>query len=116
VNSKKASFNLEVRNFRMTNPWLINNFGELDSLSYLEPVNGSVIYFGYRKNTETGQEIVIVLNMEGQPKQVVPSELGLPVTEPEKWNVALSTPNISRKNINEPVRLAISQGLLFEKV
>jgi hypothetical protein len=116
VNSKKASFNLEVRNFRMNNPWLATNFEELDSLSYLEPVNGSVIYFGYRKNTETGHQIFVVLNMEGQPKQIIPSELGLPVTEPEKWNVALSTPNISRKNIDEPVRLAVTQGLLFEKV
>jgi hypothetical protein len=115
INSRKASFNLNVRNFRLKNPWLINNFEESDTLSYLEPVNGSVIYYGYRKNINDGREIVVVLNMEGQPKQVIPTELGLPVTEPEKWNVALSTPNITRKKINEPVRLAVSQGLLFEK-
>lgn len=115
INSKKASFNLEVRNFRMNNSWLINNFGALDMLSYIEPVKGTVIYYGYRKDINTGKEIVIVLNMEGQSKQVTPIDLGLPVAEPEKWNVALSTPNISRKNIDEAVRLSVTQGLLFEK-
>lgn len=116
VNSKKATFNLEVRNFRINNPWLANNFCGQDTLSYLEPTNGTVIYFGYRKDPDSEKEFVIVLNMEGQPKQVIPSNLGLPVADPEKWSVALSTPNITRKNINEPIRLSVSQGLLFEKM
>lgn len=115
VSDKKAEFNLKVRQFRMENPWLIKNFKSTDSLSYIEPVNGSVIYHGYRRDPVSGCEVAIVLNMEGQPKQVVVSELGLPVTEPESWKVALSTPNISKKNINEPVRLSVSQGLIFTK-
>lgn len=115
VNGKKASFNLEVRKFRMENPWLVNNFEAPDTLSYIEPVNGAVIYYGRRKDPESGKEIVIVVNMEGQPRQVVPTELELSITEPNKWHVALSTPNISRKNIDEAVRLSVSQGLIFEK-
>jgi len=113
VNVKKAEFNLKVRQFRMENPWLINNFEATDLLSYIEPVNGSVIYYGYRRNADSGREVAIVLNMEGQPRQVVPSELLEPVADLNDWEVALSTPNISRKNINEPVRLSASQGLLF---
>ena len=115
VNSKKSEFNLTMRQFRMNNPWLIKNFKSTDSLSYIEPVNGSVIYYGYRRDPDSGREVAIVLNMEGQPKQIVASELGLPVTDLNSWKVAISTPNISRKNIDEPVRLSVSQGLLFTK-
>ena len=115
VNEKKASFNLDVRKFRIENPWLANDFSATDSLSYIEPVNGSVIYFGYRVDPESGREVAIVLNMEGQPKQVALTELNLPISNPDKWRVALSTPNISRKNIDEPARLSASQGMLFVK-
>ena len=115
VNDKKAAFNLDVRQFRMDNPWLRKNFGEDDILSYIEPVNGSVIYYGYRKDPDSGREVAIVLNMEGQPRQVVLTELGVSVGGTADWMVALSTPNISRKNIGEPVRLSASQGLLFVK-
>src|SRR6056297_67448 len=115
VNDKKAAFNLDVRQFRMDNPWLRKNFEKDDILSYIEPVNGSVIYYGYRKDPDSGREVAIVLNMEGQPRQVVLTELGVSVGDTADWMVALSTPNISRKNIGEPVRLSASQGLLFMK-
>lgn len=115
VSGKKAEFNMRVRQFRMENRWLINNFKNADTLSYVEPVDGTVIYYGFRRDPVSGREIAIVLNMEGQSRQVVATELDLPVTDPESWEVALSTPNITRKNINEPVRLSVSQGLLFTK-
>ena len=76
VNSKKAQFNLTVRQFRMDNPWLIKNFKSTDSLSYIEPVNGSVIYYGYRRDPDSGREVAIVLNMEGQPRQLLHRNLG----------------------------------------
>lgn len=115
INGNKAAFNLNVRKFRLQNPWLIRNFSGRDQLKYVEPVNGTVIYYGFREDPLSGKKIVFVANMEGQPKQIVPLELGLPVEEPEKWRVACSTPNITRKEISEPIRLSISQGLLFEK-
>lgn len=116
VNAKKASFNLEIRKFRLKNSWLINNFQDDDILSYIEPVNGAVIYYGYRKDPKSGKEIAFVANMEGQPRQVVPAELLKSVVQaPESWQIACSTPTISRKNIYEPVRLSISQGLLFKR-
>lgn len=115
VNDKKATFNLNVRNFRLNNPWLIQNFKKPDTLSYIQPVNGTVIYYGYRKDRATGKELVFVANMEGQPRQVITADLSLPISDDGKWKVALSTPTITRKNIGEPVRLSVSQGLLYEK-
>ena len=116
VNRKKAAFNLDVRKFRLNNPWLINNFTGDDSLSYVEPINGTVIYYGYRRDSKSGKELAFVANMEGQPRQVVPSQLISQISASAGWTVALSTPSITRKNIDEPVRLSISQGLLFERL
>jgi hypothetical protein len=115
VNNKKSAFNLDVRRFRLKNPWLLNNFGEGDFLSYIEPVNGSVIYYGHRRDPESKKEICILLNMEGQPKQVMLSKLGIDLGDTKEWSVALSTPNITRKNIDEPIRLSATQGLIYER-
>jgi len=116
LNSKKAAFNLEVRNFRLNNPWLINKFQGKDRISYVEPINGTVIYFGYRQDPGSGKEIAFVANMEGQARQIVPSDLLQLDIDLKKWKVACSTPSITRKNIHEPVRLSSSQGFLFEKM
>ncbi|CAN5184514.1 hypothetical protein BH23BAC3_BH23BAC3_08190 [soil metagenome] len=116
VNAKKASFNLEIRKFRLKNSWLIKNLRDNDMLSYIEPVNGTVIYYGYRRDPESGKEVAIVANMEGQPRQVVPSDLlSVEAGDSESWGIACSTPTLTRKKINEPVRLSVSQGLLFER-
>ncbi len=115
IDKKKVDFNLGIRNFRLQNPWLINNFSESDVLHYIEPVEGTVIYYGYRKNPASGQELVFIANMEGRPKQVTPSKLPLPITNTEGWRIACSTPSISHKNIDQPIRFSMSQGLIFAK-
>jgi 1,4-alpha-glucan branching enzyme len=115
VDAKKAAYNLSVRKYRLENPWLNKNFGESDSLQYREPVNGTVIYYGYRRSEEAGKEIAFVANMEGQPRQVIPFELNLPIKNTGDWNVALATPSVRAKKIDRPIRLSISQGILFER-
>ncbi len=115
IDAKKADFNLQARNFRLNNSWLTKNFCPDDFLSYREPVNGAVIFYGYRKNRETGKELIFVANMEGQPRKITVTELGFPVKNPDQWDVALSTPSARGKKIDQPIRLSISQGVLFEK-
>lgn len=116
VSDDKARFNAEVRTFRQDNPWLSQNFKDSDFLSYQEPVDGTVIFYGYRQDPLSGKELIIVANMEGQPRQVVPADLIGLLQSNKGWNVACSTPSITRKDIHKPVRLSISQGLLFERV
>lgn len=115
VDAKKAAYNFAVRNYRLENPWLNKNFSEYDSLQYREPVNGTVIYYGYRRSEEAGKEITCVANMEGQPRQVIPLELNLPIKNTGDWKVALATPSVRAKKIDKPIRLSISQGILFER-
>ncbi|MEX0662679.1 MAG: glucosylglycerol hydrolase [Balneolaceae bacterium] len=115
INKKKADFNLEVRNFRLNNPWLINKFQDADMLSYHEPLDGSVIFFGYRKDPGSGKELVFIANMEGQPKQITPSKLPIPILNTDRWKVGCGTPSISHKKITDSIRFSISQALIFEK-
>src|SRR5690625_6795134 len=74
LNPKKTSFNLAVRNYRLENPWLNENFKKTDFLKYREPVDGTVIYYGYRRSEEAQKEIIFLANMEGQPRQVTPAD------------------------------------------
>lgn len=115
VSRKKSDFNLVTRSYRRNNPWLCKNFCSDDSLFYKEPANGTIIYYGRRSDPENGKEIFFVANMEGQSRQITPAELGLEVGDVFNWRVALCTPNITQKEIHEPVRLSVGQGLLYEK-
>ncbi|TVR13272.1 MAG: hypothetical protein EA391_14375 [Balneolaceae bacterium] len=115
IDSRKAAFNLKTREYRLNNSWLAGNFTAGDFLKYREPVDGAVIFYGYRRNPKTGKEIIFLANMEGQPSQVVPAELGLPIKKGSEWKVVLSTPSVRAKDIHQPIRLSISQGMLFER-
>ncbi|MEX0904149.1 MAG: glucosylglycerol hydrolase [Balneolaceae bacterium] len=115
VDPQKAEFNLKVRKFRLQNPWLAGSFSHKDILAYRKPVDGTVIYYGYRREPEGKKEIVYIANMEGNPRQVIPSELGLPIQISDDWEIALATPTIKPKSIQHSVRLAISQGILYLK-
>lgn len=115
MDSKKSDFNLKTREYRLKNAWLNESFKSTDFLKYREPVEGAVIYYGHRKDIRTGKEIIFLANMEGQSRQVTPSRFDLPIENSDEWQVALATPSVRAKNINQPVRLSISQGILFEK-
>lgn len=115
IDSKKATFNLAVREFRLQNPWLNESFGPQDLFEYRKPVDGTVIFYGYRKNPESGKKLIFIANMEGQPRQVNIQELNLPIGNPDDWRITLSTPTLKQKPIQKPIRLSIGQGILYEK-
>lgn len=115
MDSKKSDFNLKTREYRLKNSWLNDSFTSNDFLTYREPVEGAVIYYGHRRNINTGKEIIFLANMEGQSRQVNPVNLNLPIKNPDLWEVALTTPSVRTRKIDQPIRLSISQGILFEK-
>ena len=116
IDSRKSDFNLKTREYRLKNRWLLKNFQGEDFLKYREPVDGSVIFYGHRRDPKSGKELIFLANMEGQVRQIVLADLGLPVSVGSEWSVALSTPSLRAKQISQPIRLSISQGILFEKV
>lgn len=115
IHSKKTQFNLDVRSYRLANPWLGQNFSETDIFNYIEQVDGSVIFYGYRKNPQTGKEVIFAANMEGQPKKILFEDLGLPISSTEDWQIQLCTPTLKHKIFDQPIKLSITQGILFER-
>jgi hypothetical protein len=115
IDPSRAAFNLHVRNFRLENPWLLGSFGDHDRMDYRKPVNGTVIFFGYRKDPVSGKELILAANMEGQPRQVDIGSLGLPVDDWVGWNIALKTPTLKSKNITDSIKLGIMQGVLYQR-
>lgn len=115
LDKKKADFNLESRQFRKNNKWLAGTLEGSGFLKYRKPVQGAVIVYGYRRDSASGKEIILITNLEGQSRQVVPTQLELPVGNPDSWAVALSTPSVRARMIDQPIRLSISQGILFER-
>jgi hypothetical protein len=79
-------------------------------------VDGTVIFYGYRKDKVSGKELIVAANMEGQTRQIHIPGLGLPVNSFENWEVALSTPTLKIKDIDQPLKLSITQGILYQRV
>lgn len=115
IHNEKTAFNLRVRKYRLNNPWLRNSFREGDQLHYVEPVNSTATYYGYRKDYVSGKEIIFLANMEGQPRSITPSRLDLPNIKKPGWEVALATPGMQPRTVSDTYRLGISQGILFER-
>jgi hypothetical protein len=115
VDPHKAEFNLMTRQFRQNNPWLLVNFNEPDVMDYIKPVDGTVIFYGYRKDPDSGKELILAANMEGQAKLINIPSLGLPVENWDDWEIILKTPTLKPKNITESIKLSITQGILFQR-
>jgi len=120
IDPKRAEFNLSVRKFRLQNRWLVNNFSGDDLFRYIEPVNGTVIYYGYRRDPESGKELLVAANMEGCARKVDLTKLNLPVDDWSGWKPVLVTPSLNPQSLNpqkvdQPIELSIMQGILYER-
>src|SRR5690625_2447676 len=84
-------------------------------MKYREPVDETVIYYGYRKSEEAQKEIIFLANMEGQPRQVTPAQFDFPVNDLSEWEMVLSTPSVRVRKIDQPLRLSISRECFLKK-
>lgn len=115
VDPNKAEFNLRTRRFRLDNPWLAGNFTGDDMLRYREPVDGAVIYYGYRKDPASGKELIFLANMEGQTRQFNISELNFPFKSHNGFRTILKTPSLRSRDLSKAVRLSSGQAMLFSR-
>lgn len=116
IDARKSSFNLKTREYRLQNKWLLSNFDNDDFLKYREPVDGAIIFYGFRRDRNSGKELIFIANMEGQQRQVLASDFDLPLKKRHGWKIAISTPSVRAKDIHQPIKLPVSQGILFEKI
>ncbi|NVB40048.1 hypothetical protein G6O69_19540 [Pseudenhygromyxa sp. WMMC2535] len=108
----QVHFNLSLRRFRRERPWLRGAFESQDHFDRRWPADGTVLFRGWRKGPD-GEQVGFVANMEGAPVEVVPAKLLAGAGE--GWSLALATPHTLCEDVNEPVVLRDSQGLLLTR-
>ena len=110
----QTRFMRDLREFRIANPWLRNNFGESDYFDYLRPVDGHTIFVSYRRGPSS--EIYTLTHMEGgESDEFDPLRLPIPGLEGTGWTCALRTPGIGADYVSGPIVLRDSMGLVFER-
>ncbi len=66
---------LAVRRFRQDNPWLAGNLADSDLFYYRRPVGGTVLVAGLRRHPENTRQVLLLLNLEGEPATLNVAEL-----------------------------------------
>ncbi len=113
--AERVHFNVATRQFRRERPWLRQNLRPADGefLDYVHPTDGNVVFFGLRRAPDGSEEILAVMNMEGAPRTLVPTELHIPNLPQTGWEIALVTPGVTVEAANQPVTLRNSDGVVF---
>ncbi|MBX0303109.1 glucosylglycerol hydrolase [Haloarcula salinisoli] len=110
---ERTAFDLAVRQFRHDHDWVVGDLGEDDTLDYVYPTDGTVIYYGHRRAPDDSEALLFVANMEGVAETVRPTEL-TDVTD-DGWELALSSPGLDVDGADEPLELADSDVALFTR-
>ena len=116
LNPLKTEFNLSLRYFRRTHPWLQQNLTQTDRFNKISDETQTVFY-GVRTNpSNTQEQIAMVSHMEGEPITVTLGDwLQLDMDE---WEVAIASPGLNQaKNLADlrHFELGHSQGLLLKR-
>jgi hypothetical protein len=107
----RTTFDLAVRQFRHDHPWVTGNLTAEDTLGYVYPTDGTVLYYGHRSAPDGSEELLFVATMEGVAETVTPTELV--DVDGDGWEVALASPGLTVDSADEPVELADSEVALF---
>jgi hypothetical protein len=95
LDGERTAFNRAVRAFRQERPWLLGDI-DVDGpevFDYVHPVDGTVVYYGYRRSPDGEEEVLFVGNMEGPEVTVDPTDLDETIPE-ERWEPALVAPGV----------------------
>lgn len=107
----RTQFNLDMREFRRTRPWLVENLREDEFFDYRHPSNGTILYYGLRQSDD--EMVLFIANMEGEPVTVLPTDLPIPNLPTEGWELALQAPNVYFAGAQQPLTLDDSQAVVL---
>ncbi|MDS0284248.1 glucosylglycerol hydrolase [Haloarcula onubensis] len=108
---ERTAFDLAVREFRQGHDWVVGDLTDGDTLDYVYPTDGTVLYYGHRTAPDGGEELLFVGNMEGVAERVVPTDLA--DVSDDGWELALSSPGLDVDGAADPLELADSEVALF---
>ncbi|MEA5508935.1 glucosylglycerol hydrolase [Crocosphaera sp. UHCC 0190] len=117
LNPAQVRYNLELRRFRKTHPWLHHNLQQMDRFNRINEEERTVFY-GMRTNPENhSEQIVMVSHLEGDPLTITIGDwLQLDLNE---WEIAIASPGLDPNTTLADLRcfeLCDSQGLLLKRV
>lgn len=115
LDPEQAHFNLAVREFRRTRPWLMQDLRGEDHFDYTHPVDGTVLFHGLRQAPDAREQILFLANMTGPACSVVPTALPIPHLPVDGWHLALAAPGMDIGDADQPIRLRDSQGVVFTR-
>lgn len=113
LNPAQTRFNMELREFRRSRPWLRNALGAGEHFGCNRPVRGSVVFHGLRRSPDGRELILFIANMEGGPMKVRPTALPIPNLPEDSWRVALATPGLQNADPIGGVEIDDSEALLL---
>ncbi|MDZ7705147.1 MAG: glucosylglycerol hydrolase [Trueperaceae bacterium] len=113
LNPEQTSFNLRLRNFRRSHPWLMENLRDNEGFSRIVYEDGSTLFYGLRTSPDESEQVLFVANMEGEPITLSPLELDLPTLEHNGWRFELISPNTQVGGPHEPLTLTDAEGVLL---
>ena len=93
LDEDRAEFMHRVREFRQDRPWLLEDI-DVDGtevFDYVHPVDGTVVYYGFRESPDGDEQMLFVGNMEGPETTVEPTALDESIPE-SGWEVVLASP------------------------
>ena len=108
---ERTAFDLDVRQFRHDHDWVVGDLTDGDTLDYVYPTGGTVLYYGHRTAPDDSEELLFVANMEGVAETVVPTELA-DVTN-DGWELELASPGLTVNDADDALELADSDVALF---
>lgn len=108
---EQVTFNLMLRRFRQERPWLQNNLSHQDSLDYIHPSDGSVIFYGLRTSPDKKEQLFFMANMEGASKTLSLQDLPLNLKYKD-WHPIIQTPTLE---LIDEFSLKDSQGFVLKR-
>ncbi|MEC9431620.1 MAG: glucosylglycerol hydrolase [Pseudomonadota bacterium] len=116
LTERQTAFALALREFRAARPWLRQNFAWGDQFTYVQPVDGTVLFTSFRQGPD-GEQVYMVAHMEGaETADFDPLNLHHQAADGQGgWRVALATPQIGDDYQGGPIVLRDSMGVVFTR-
>lgn len=112
----QVAHNAFLRQFRHARPWLRGNLTGTDKIDRLKPADGAVIYYGHRTSPTTGEQVMLVANMEGLPRELSLFDLPLPHPIPrDGWKNVQTSPGLWIDDVTKPFTLYDGKALLLTR-
>lgn len=104
-------FDREVRQFRRDRPWLLMDLSDNDVFEYVHPTEGAVIFHGLRTSPDGSEQVLLAANMEGAPRQAVPTELT--DTDADGWELGVAAPRLDPGPAHLPLTLSDATAAIW---